>query len=191
MELKRVVVFFPFVKFLEASIYTLLKRYDRAINSYDKCISESGSRFKKSLDKNSLRQLAINRDYCIVGIARTYFAKGEYEKANSAYLDLKKNSYIWPEILFEEAWTSFYLRNYNRTLGKLVTYKAPVLSYYYNPEIDVLGALTYLEMCLWGDAKKTVDNFYAEYYADSKDIDSFLRKEDVIIKNTTSLLKML
>ena len=79
-----------------------------------------------------------------------------------AYLDIEKSSPIWPEILFEEAWNSFYQGNFNRALGKLVTYKAPLLSYIYNPEIDALRALAYMELCLWEDTKNVVDNFYQE-----------------------------
>jgi hypothetical protein len=120
------------------------------------------------------RQLEINRDFCRVGIGRVYFNFHHYEKAKSAYLDLEKKSYIWPEILFEEAWNSFYLKNYNRTLGKLVTYKAPILSYVYNPEIEILNALTYFELCMYDDVTKSVERFYREYGSTYKIVERFL-----------------
>ena len=167
----------PFALFLEASAFSLLGKTDNAVSSYKRCVSVSNDqRSDYKDDPNRTRQLEINRDYCIVGVARTQFAAKKFEKANLSYLDLEKSSYIWPEILFEEAWNSFYLRDYNRTLGKLVTYKAPVLDFIFNPEIDVLRALTYMELCLWNDTRNVVDGFYKDYTRDHSKLKGFLRK---------------
>jgi len=165
----------PFSLMLRGSIYSITKRYSRSVDSYKRCITRSNSRLKELEDKNQIRQLEINRDYCIVGIPRAEFAAGKFKRANSSYLDLPKESHVWPEILFEEAWNSFYMRDYNRTLGKLVTYKAPFFTHLFNPEVDVLRALTYLEMCLWSDTKKTVDNFYSLYDKPTQEITKFLK----------------
>ena len=119
----------------------------------------------------------MNRDYCTVGIARNLFTKGKYSAAEQAYLDVEKSSLVWPEILFDEAWTSFYLKKYNRTLGKLVTYKSPFFLHIFNPEIEVLEAMTYLHMCLWGDARTSVDKFYQKYEKQSVRIKSFLKRK--------------
>src|SRR5690606_12305106 len=114
--------------------------------------------------------LLTNRDYCIAGVARAQFAGGNYKQAESYYLDIQKQSPVWPEILFEEAWTSYYLRNYNRTLGKLVSYKAPVFDFIFKPEVDVLKALTYMKMCLYNDAKSTANSFYEDSMKPGKDL---------------------
>lgn len=164
----------PFALLLEGSIYAVQKKTDDAIKVFRECIDTTESRVKDTTSSERLRQLKINRDYCIIGIPRVYFAAQSFDKAYSSYLDLPKSSYIWPEILFEEAWTSFYLRDFNRTLGKLVTYKAPVMNYIFNPEIDVLNALTYMEMCLWADSKKVVNTFYEKYEKDFDDYRRFL-----------------
>lgn len=165
----------PFALFLEGSIFSMTKKYKSSIAAYNECISSSESA-NNSGNLNRKRQLNINRDYCIVGKARSNFSSGKYEQANLDYLDLSKSSHIWPEILFEEAWNSFYMRDYNRTLGKLVTYKAPFLSFIFNPEIDVLRSLTYMELCLWKDTLKVVDDFYSEHEANHSQIEKFLRK---------------
>lgn len=165
----------PFALFLEGSIFAITNKHKSAIHAYDECISSSESSNSYG-NKNRKRQLSINRDYCIVGKARSNFSTGNYEKANLDYLDLSKSSHIWPEILFEEAWNSFYMRDYNRTLGKLVTYKSPFLSFVHNPEIDVLRSLTYMELCLWQDTLKVVDEFYSVNGADHRQIHKFLKK---------------
>ena len=164
----------PFALMLEGSIHTLRKAHKKAIQSYRKCIDKSNSVIPTEKLKVRRRQLAINRDTCIVGIPRTQFAANIYEEAEITYLDLPKDSFIWPEILFEEAWNSFYQKNYNRTLGKLVTYKAPILKHVFNPEIEVLRALTFMELCLWDDAKMTVDKYYKTYQEGSKKVDRYL-----------------
>lgn len=170
----------PFALFLEGSIHSLLKNNTNAIVAYQECIDRSEKSMSNVVDKRLLRQLEVNRDYCVIGIPRTYFASGQFKSAYSGYLDLPKMSYIWPEILFEEAWNSFYLKEYNRTLGKLVTYNAPIFENFFNPEISVLQALTYFELCLWADAKKTVDDFFSEFEKATDYLEVFLnsRKND-------------
>jgi hypothetical protein len=125
-------------------------------------------------DELGIKQLEINRDYCVAGVARSKFAKKEYKNADLSYLDLAKNSPVWPEILMEEAWTSFYQKNFNRTLGKLVTYKAPVFVSRLMSEADVLTAMTYLEMCLYEDAKKIADRYYAQMMTPVRSLRSLL-----------------
>jgi hypothetical protein len=164
----------PFALLLEASTYAVSKREDKATAVFKECIDVAEQQIKKQTDKDRIRQLKITRDYCVVGIPRSQFALQKYDQAYSTYLDLPKSSYIWPEILFEEAWNSFYLKDYNRTLGKLVTYKAPVFEYIFNPEIEVLKALSYMELCLWEDSKKTVENFYGLYENDSAGYKKFI-----------------
>lgn len=164
----------PFALLLEASAYSVSKREDKAISIFKECIDISEQQVKKEDGKERLRQLKITRDYCIVGMPRSQFATQKFEQAHSLYLDLPKSSHIWPEILFEEAWNSFYLKDYNRTLGKLVTYKAPILGYIFNPEIEVLKALSYMEMCLWEDSKKVVEQFYSTYENDNVQYKKFI-----------------
>ena len=168
--------FKPFSLFLESSILTIQKKNKQAIGSYKRCVDVTRYQMKNEKNKYRLKALSINRDYCLSGIARSYFANRQFEKANLAYLDLPKKSFIWPELLFEEAWTSFYQKDYNRTLGKLVTYKSPVLSFIFNPEIEILKSLAYFELCLWGDVNVTVNNFYERYEDNLMVLKSFLRE---------------
>ncbi|RLA66192.1 MAG: hypothetical protein DRQ88_07620 [Epsilonproteobacteria bacterium] len=164
----------PFALMLKGSVESIEKKYSEAIVSFKTCIDYADSwigEFDRDWRK---RQLAMTRDYCIIGISRTEYAMGNFDEAKSHYLDLSKESYIWPEILFEEAWTSYHLQNYNRTLGKLVTYKAPILSHLFNPEVEVLNALTYVSLCLYEDAQEVVDRFYKDYSNDVTVVEKFL-----------------
>lgn len=165
---------YPFVANLKASIYASLNKEKEAESQFRDCIRSSEKRMSKVESQTQKEQLEINRDYCIAGIARSQFGSEDYKKAEFSYLDIPKDSFVWPEILFEEAWTSYYIKNYNRTLGKLVSYKAPVFDFIFKPEVEVLKALTYMKMCLYDDAKRTVDDFYSDLLNPSRDLRSFL-----------------
>jgi hypothetical protein len=145
----------PFALQLEGSIFALMGKEKSAVAAFKNCIAESKKQMNSASSENRLRQLAINRDYCIVGIPRAEFAERSFSDASLSYLELSKDSYVWPEILFEEAWNSFYLKDYNRTLGKLVTYK---------------------ELCLFDDARNVVDGFYEHYQDKSLGVKRFLKK---------------
>lgn len=179
----------PFELLLEGSIYAVTKKEDAAIRVFKECVDVSDEHIKKENILERKTQLLFNRDYCQVGISRAQFGVGKFEEAYSTYLDLQKSSHIWPEILFEEAWNSFYLKDYNRTLGKLVTYKAPIMTYIFNPEIEVLKALTYMELCLWGDATKIVEGFYLRYEKDYEGFKKFLLQQGSELKNYSILVK--
>lgn len=165
----------PFALLLKASSLALLGKGLEAQSVFGECYQASERAIGKTDDYDRRRQLEMNRDYCLLGQARVDFKKKEYENAESTFLDLSKDSPVWPEILFEEAWNSFYLKNYNRTLGKLVTYNAPLLDFAFNPEVEELKALTYLEMCLYSDAKGIVENFYSKYERDIKKLRRLLK----------------
>lgn len=166
----------PFSLMLKGSIYSVSGKYKKSINSFKRCIEISNKQLSNVFNKVKKRQLEINRDSCLVGIARSQFANKKHGIAHLSYLDLSKKSHLWPEILFEEAWNSFYLKDYNRTLGKLVTYKSPFFSHIFNPEIAVLRTLTYYKLCYWNDALKEVESFYKKYEIESKGIKKLLKK---------------
>lgn len=165
---------YPFALNVLATSYSILGKNKTSVRSFKDCEIASERRLKKNISAVEKRQLRLNKDYCTMGIARANFAGKDYKEADLKYLDIPKSSMIWPEVLFEEAWNSYYLGNYNRTLGKLVTYKAPVFNYIFNPEIEVLNALTFMKLCLYNDAKRISDNFYNQYMQPARQLRSFL-----------------
>ncbi len=165
---------YPFGLNLKSALYANLNQKQEALNAFKDCERASLARMNRITDPLEKKQLSMNHNYCVAGVARANFAASDYKEANLKYLDIMKSWYIWPEILIEEAWTSYYLRDYNRTLGKLVTYKAPVLDFIFKPEIEVLKALTYLKMCLYDDAKIISDKFYTDYMQPTRDLRTYL-----------------
>ena len=165
---------YPYVAHMKGTIYSIMGKGAEAETQFKDCIRTSESESRDADSNQQKNQLFLNRDYCVAGIARVQFASKNFQKAELNYLDIQKSSFVWPEILFEEAWTSYYVKNYNRTLGKLVSYKAPVFDFIFKPELDLLKAMTFMKMCLYEDAKKTADDFYSNLFQPSKDLRRFI-----------------
>jgi hypothetical protein len=166
---------YPYAAHMKAVIHSTENRQEVAAQFFKDCIRYSERYIASEGNKVKLQQYKMNRDYCLAGLARTQYARRDFKKAELAYLDIQKSSEVWPEILFEEAWNSFYKRDYNRTLGKLVTYKAPVFEDVFKPEAEVLVAMSYLSMCHYNDAKKAVDSFYSRYLQPARGLKKFLK----------------
>ncbi len=165
---------YPYVAHMKGTVFANLGNNKDAESQFKDCIRTSESEASDA-DSNLQRdQLLLNRDYCIAGMARVQFAAKNFKQAELNYLDIQKTSFVWPQILFEEAWTSYYAKNYNRTLGKLVSYKAPVFDFIFKPEVEVLKALTYMKMCLYDDARQTADEFYNSLLEPSRELRNFI-----------------
>ncbi len=143
---------------LRATIHAQNNRLDAALGDFEEC------------EKVATMDL---RNRCIAGQARIRYEQEKFDEADRIYDRISKQSIVWTEILFEQAWNSYRRNEFNRSLGKLVSYKSPALSFVYNPEVDVLRAQTYLALCLYPDAERVVDEFnrtHAELGIQVKDL---------------------
>jgi hypothetical protein len=180
-KVKKSSILYPYSLLLKATSLAILNKNNEAIKTFEKCDEISSKYIKRGNTKLHNQKLTANRDYCIIGKARALFNEKKYNKSNLTYLDLDKRSYVWPEILYEEAWNSLYLKNQNRTLGKLVTYKSPILNHVYRPGVYVLSALSYFELCLYNDSLKIIKSFSKKYEQD------MLKIKNILIRNKNKL----
>ena len=100
---------------------------------------------------------------CMAGVARALYQSKQYREAELWYGKIDIHSIVWPQILYEWAWSYVAQGKYNHALGKLVTYKAPLLDWFLNPEISLLRALSYLQLCLYEDVSKESKYFIKRY----------------------------
>jgi hypothetical protein len=128
-----------------------------------------------------LASLQDLKNRCIAGQARVLYEREQFAEADRVYDRVAKQSLVWPEILFEQAWNSYRRSEFNRTLGKLVSYKSPALSFVFNPEVDVLRAQSFLSLCLYNDANQVVDDFNRTYALVGD------RVKELLLKNEKSL----
>lgn len=165
---------YPFVSHLKGVAFSLLGNQVEARNQFNDCMRSSLKTKNKMLSSIIQNQLELNSQYCLVGKARSYFGERNFRQTELSYIDISKDSFVWPQILIEEAWNSYYQKNYNRTLGKLVSYQAPIFDFIFIPEIEVLKSLSYYRMCLFDDAVSIVDQFYSNYLNQSRMLKSFV-----------------
>ena len=124
-----------------------------------------------ALKKDSARDL---RARCTAGAARALYELGRFDEADRMYDQIPKASIVWTDTLFEHAWNSYAREEYNRTLGKLVSYKSPALQFAFNSEVDVLMAQSYMALCLYSDAGRIIDDFNHRLGSLARDVKQFV-----------------
>lgn len=102
-------------------------------------------------------------ELCVVNKSRYDFGEGKFEEALKGYNKVPKSSYMWPALILEKSWVYFHLKDYNRSLGLLITYKSPLLDSYFYPEAEYLTSLNYFQLCLWDDTYTVIKQYYEVY----------------------------
>ncbi|MCK5884084.1 MAG: hypothetical protein KAG61_10360 [Bacteriovoracaceae bacterium] len=166
--------FSPEARLIQGSINQLFRKKTNAKSKYRDCITDVDESIKSAKFEKLKRYYTIIGETCRIHIARMEYATGNYKKAVTEFNKISKNSYKWPYILIEKAWAHYQLKDYNRTLGLLVTYKSPLLTSYFFPEAEVLGALTYHRLCLWNDSSIIIQKYYSDYRKRSSELKKLL-----------------
>jgi hypothetical protein len=154
--------YFAEAQFLKAQIHESQKQKSSEYKAYSVCQKSAA---QNQTNRNSEVRLyyKILAETCMANKARLQYESGHYQKALNEYSQFKKNTYKWPYLLLERAWTNYQLGDYNRALGLLVTYKSPLLDTYFFPEAEYLMALIYYKLCLYKDSASII-NHYDKYY---------------------------
>ncbi len=170
---------YPFSLELRGTALTIQGRVEEAVDDFRDCQKYSPL-VVTELDMGSPRYRSQSNEAkdlesrCSADEARAWYQGEKFEEVEKAYDKIPKASRVWPEILFEQAWNAFAKREFNRTLGKLVTYKAPALNFVFNSEVEVLRAHTYLSLCLYDDTQKAIDDFNSRYTDIGREVKRFV-----------------
>lgn len=159
---------------IKGTIKNLDKKYIEANNLYNKCFKNAEKQESKVKGDKLKRYYNYLKETCLIRTGRIQVEQKNYAKALEIYNQIDKVSYKWPYLILDKAWASYYLKDYNRTLGLTVTYKSPLLDTYFFPEAEVLTALSYYNLCLWDDAMLVVDNFYNKYQKQAAELKTIL-----------------
>jgi tetratricopeptide (TPR) repeat protein len=170
---------YPFSLELRGTALSIQGRLDEAVDDFRDC-QKYAPLTVTEVDADSPRyhtQLNESKDLvarCTADEARAFYQAEKFDDAEKTYDRIPKASRVWPDILFEQAWNAFAKREFNRTLGKLVTYKAPALDFVFNSEVEVLRAQTYLSLCLYDDTQKAIDDFTSRYTDMGREVKRFV-----------------
>jgi hypothetical protein len=117
----------PYALEMRGTAFAIMGQNDDALGDFRECQRQSAS-LTDGIDSDTPRYIKTKRDSqdlkarCVAGEARTLYQAENFQLADSTYDHIPKASLVWPDILFEQAWNSFGKQEYNRTLGKLVSY---------------------------------------------------------------------
>ncbi|MGK5087528.1 hypothetical protein WDW86_08215 [Bdellovibrionota bacterium FG-2] len=164
----------PFALQLRGSAYAILGKDVLAIADFKSCASRAAAQIGEG---ERFREFDDLKNRCIAGEARTLYQMDRFDDADRTYDRIPKASFVWPDILFEQAWSSYGRQEYNRTLGKLVSYKSPALKFVFNSEVDVLRAQTFLSLCLYEDANQVINEFNSQYSRVGETVKEFVESQ--------------
>jgi len=111
-------------------------------------------------DARQAREIDDLKDLALMNVARVYFGLERFKNADNYYAMVDRESTYWPESLYERAWTNFWRQDLNLTLGLLLTVESPYFNESeYIPEITVLRALTFFNLCEYDEVERILHQF--------------------------------
>ncbi len=177
---------YPSALFLRGTAQLIAGNTDQGVNDFKACanLADKGQ-YTKSQTGSEVREL---RNRCAAGAARGYYQAKNYAEADIWYDRVEIQSLVWPQIQYERAWAAIARGDYNRALGRLVTYKAPGLTWFYDSEVEMLRAISYLQMCVYGDVEKESQDFARKYTRVGQEMKSLL--DESANGSTRSLVRL-
>lgn len=96
-------------------------------------------------------------------LARLHFENFDYNKALTLYDSVTSLPHEEHQILYEKAWTYFWLNRYSETLGNLHTLRAPLYQLYLYPDTYLLEILSLRALCQHQMAKNAARRFDIQF----------------------------
>jgi tetratricopeptide (TPR) repeat protein len=168
---------YPNVLFLRGSIYNFKEEQSKAMSEFVECIKYS-DKAQGAFGKDPVlkRIYQYTRDTCEIAIARVFYKNKDYKRSQFVYRKISKRSYKWPNFLLEDAWNSYILKDYNRTIGRLLTFQAPIFENYFFAEAETLKTMGYIHLCLWDEAVNSIKRYQKLYVPSGIKLVEFLKE---------------
>ncbi len=156
-------------------LYSLSRKYTK------ECIQSTSRTYNNMPTDNREIQGRIRDhiyDICRQLLPRMLYKQGEITKSIRFFEKLDNQSYLFPNALFDSSWAYWRDKDYNRAVGRNLTFQAPLFDDYFLPETELVKALSYLEVCDYDEALAVVKNFEKKIRAKAERfIKSFRLKE--------------
>ncbi len=94
-----------------------------------------------------------------MALARIAYETGDYDAAIFYYRKVPQASLQLPVAFFESGWCFFVKGDYSRALGTFHALHSPYFGHYFYPELWILEATIYLNMCHYDYAKQAIEMF--------------------------------
>ncbi len=153
-------IIYPQTLQIAGAIWAKKNKSSRAIKTYKRCARIANKYLKKFDEKHPRRKtLQFVKNSCEIAIPRILYKARKYASSKRYYNAIPIESYKWPDQLFEMSWNAYQQKDYNTSIGKLLTFKSPILQDHYYPQADVLWAMGYYKMCYFDDMFAIIQSF--------------------------------
>lgn len=115
-------------------------------------------------------------DLAYLALARIAYEAENFDAAIYYYRKIPPKSNKIPTAFYESAWTYFVKGDYSRALGTFQALHSPFFKHYFYPELWILEATIYVNLCRYDLAKKSIEQFNKRVNALAIPLKNMLRK---------------
>jgi len=115
--------------------------------------------FRKALRAAKAAKNKPVEDMARQAVARLAFEIGSFRAAAHFYGKIGRKSRVFARAQYELAWTQVMSEKYRKALGTIHGLRSPFFAQEYYPDLLVLEAAAYLNMCRYAEATKTLKRF--------------------------------
>lgn len=112
-----------------------------------------------------------------------------FNVALNYFSNVGRDNAQWFESLFARTWASLMIGRFDSTLGTVVTLRSPFFTDIYFPEVNIVEAVTYYNLCQYDEVNNVIDYFFGVYPDYQKKMASWL--ENVSTKTGLDIYKEL
>jgi tetratricopeptide (TPR) repeat protein len=115
--------------------------------------------FRKALKAAKAANNKAVQDLASQAVARLAFEIGSFRAAAHFYGRIGRKSRVFAQAQYELAWTQVMSEKYRNALGTIHGLRSPFFAQEYYPDLLVLEAAAYLNMCRYRESSKTLKRF--------------------------------
>ncbi|MFB6264472.1 MAG: tetratricopeptide repeat protein [Bradymonadaceae bacterium] len=116
----------------------------------------------------------LNMGY--MALARVFYEVGAYDVALFYYQKIPRDSPRYAKALFEKGWTYFVKNDFKKALGTFHALHSPYYSQWYFPDLFILEATVYLNLCKFDYSKEALATFQRKYLDKRPALQKFLEE---------------
>jgi len=182
--------FYPKAKYFLGVIQVRQQMYAEAMKSFTEIKEMPDDKYLGGDIKKlkGMAELALGELY----YAAAWQAQNKLAMFNVAlnyFSNVGRDNAQWFDSLFARTWASLMIGRFDATLGTVVTLRSPFFTDIYFPEVNIVEAVTYYNLCQYDEVNNVIDYFFSVYPSYSQKMTSWL--ESVSTKTGLDVYKEL
>lgn len=143
-------------------------RYLAGVAQLDPAVNDIPNALRNFEDAILAAEAAVdgNEDILELGylaLARVFFELGFFDVALYYYQQIPSESARFADSMFESAWSYFMKNDFERALGSFHSLHSPFYAQRYYPELYILEATVYLNLCKFPKSQRALTEFTRQY----------------------------